>query len=230
MIRKNISLYESDIKKIDKIVENHEGNLSAAMREIIDFVDYMLSKFGSFEEAKKIERRAKGVCLPYGILDWFLRYTDACLPDEVAVESLEEIHAVESVRDLAELVSMCFPVEVNIKADNEHNPTVAEVRVTGERMQAECVAKFIACFLAESRGMSVDSLVRHGSSLTLWMKLTGFGEDNYKDIRDSLLKYFGARHVMMQEILDKPRFWNAMINATADWSDVQRYKYPKMYR
>ncbi len=100
MIRKNISLYESDIKKIGKIVENHEGNLSAAMREIIDFVDYMLYRFGSFEEAKKIEKRAKGVCLPHGMLNWFLKYTEACLPDEAAIESMEELHPVESVRDL----------------------------------------------------------------------------------------------------------------------------------
>jgi len=37
MIRKNISLYEEDMKKIGRIAEKHEGNLSAAMREIIEF-------------------------------------------------------------------------------------------------------------------------------------------------------------------------------------------------
>ncbi len=129
---------------------------------------------------------------------------------------------------------MCFSAVVKVNADDESNPSKVEIHVTGERMEAECVAKFIACFLAESRGMKVDRFSRHGSSIIFEMKLTGWrergGERDYKDIRDSLLKYFGGRHVMMQEILDKPRFWNAMINATADWSDVQRYRYPRIYR
>jgi hypothetical protein len=77
MIRRNISLYEEDMKKIEGIVEKHEGNLSTAMREIIDFVDFMLRKFDSLEEAKKIGREIKGVCIPDTILNWFLTYTKA---------------------------------------------------------------------------------------------------------------------------------------------------------
>jgi len=61
LIRKNVSLYEEDLKKIAGLVEKHEGNLSAAMRDMIDFVDLMLRKFGSLEEAKKIERRIRGI-------------------------------------------------------------------------------------------------------------------------------------------------------------------------
>lgn len=106
MIRKNISLYEEDMKKIRGIVEKHEGNLSAAMREIIDFIDFMLRKFDSLEEAKKIERRTKGVCVPSEMLNWFLTYTSECLPDEDAAGSIEEICAIESVSDLAEIADI----------------------------------------------------------------------------------------------------------------------------
>ncbi len=234
MIRKNISLHEEDMKKIAKIVEQQEGNLSAAIREIIDFVDFMLRKFGSLEEARKVERRAKGVCLPHGLLNWFLRYTEACLPDESAVESIEEIREIDTISDLIEVVDMGFPVELNITPEAERDPGEVEIHLTGEKMYAEFVAKVIACFLGESRGMKVEDLSRHGASITLRMRRVGVGsrdrESDYRTVRKSLLKYFGARHVMMQEILDKPRFWNDMINATADWGDVQRYKYPRLYR
>jgi len=232
MIRKNISLYEEDMEKIAKIVEKHEGNLSAAMREIIDFVDFMLRKFGSLEEARKIEKRTKGVCLPYGMLNWFLTYTSECLPDEAAAGSIEEICAIESVSDLAELAGMGFPIELNVTANDERNPSEVEVKIIGERMYTEFVAKTIACFLAGGMEMEVEDVSQHATSITVRMKRAGNTntERDYKRMRNSLIKYFGARHIMMQEILSKPRFWNDMINATAEWEDVQRYKYPRIYR
>nr|QNO52777.1 hypothetical protein HGGDFBBL_00009 [Methanosarcinales archaeon ANME-1 ERB6] len=234
MIRKNISLYEEDMKKIGRIVEKNEGNLSAAMREIIDFVDFMLRKFGSLEEAKKLERRTKGVCLPRGMLNWFLTYTSECLLDEDAAGSIEEICAIESVSDLAEIAGIGLPVDIKVDADDDRNPSAVTIRLTGERAHTEFVAKIIACFLAENHGLAVEDVFRHTAFTTLKMKREGEGkresEGDYKKVRDSLIKHFGERHIMVQEILNKPRFWNAMIKATAEWGDVERYKYPRIYR
>jgi hypothetical protein len=234
MIRRNISLYEEDMKKIERIVEKHEGNLSAAMREIIDFVDFMLRKFDSLEEAKKIEQRTKGICIPSGMLNWFLNYTDGCLPDEATAGSIEDIHAIESVSDLAELADIGLPVDIKVDADDDRNPSAVTIHLTGERMHTESVAKILACFLAENKGLAVDDVFRHTAFTTVKLKKVVVGgrgsEGDYKKVRDSLIKHFGERHVMMQELLNKPRFWNAVINATAKWEDVERYKYPGVYR
>jgi len=234
MIRKNISLYEEDMKKIRRMVEKNEGNLSAAMREIIEFVDFMLRKFGSLEEAKRIERRTKGVCLPRGMLNWFLTYTSECLPDEDAAGSIEEICAIESVSDLAEIAGIGLPVDIKVDADGDRNPSAVTIHLTGERTHTEFVAKIIACFLAENKGLAVEEVFRRTAFTTLKMKREGEGkresEGDYKKVRDSLIQHFGERHIMVQEILNKPRFWNAMIKATAEWGDVERYKYPRIYR
>lgn len=234
MIRKNISLYEADMEKIESILREQEGNLSAAMREIIGFIDFMLRKFGSLEEAKKIERRTKGVCIPWGMLNWFLTYTSECLPDEDAAGSIEEICPLESVSDLAEIADMGLPVDIKVDADDDRNPSAVTIRLTGERTHTEFIAKIMACFLAENRGLAVEDVFRHTTFTTVKMKREGEGERgseaNYKKVRKSLIKHFGERHVMIQEILNKPRFGNAMINATAEWGDVERYKYPRIYR
>jgi len=234
MIRKNISLYEEDMKKIEWIVKKHEGNLSAAMREIIEFVDFILRKFGSFEEAKKIEQRTKGVRLPWGILSWFLTYTSECLPDEDVAASIEEISAIESVSDLAEIADMGLPVDIEVDADDDRNPSAVTIRLTGERTHTEFVAKIVACFLAENKGLAVEDVFRRTAFTTVKLKKGEEGEreseGDYKKVRESLIKHFGEQHIMMQEILNKTRFWNAMINATAEWGDVERYKYPKIYR
>ena len=232
MIRKNISLYDEDVKRIERIVEKHEGNLSAAIREIIEFTYSMQRKFGSLEEAKKVESRIKGICIPNMMLNWFFTYTNECLPDEIAIGSLEEIHALESVSDLAVIADIGFAVDIKVDADDDRNPTEATIQVSGERMHAEFVAKLAACFLAENKGLVVEDVSRRAASITVKLKSRGERESeaNYKMMRESLITHFGERHVMMQEILQKPKFWNSMINATTDWGDVQRHKYPRIYR
>jgi len=232
MIRKNISLYEEDMKKMERIVEKHEGNLSAAMREIIDFAYFMQRRFGSLEEAKKVEKRIKGVCIPNMLLNWFLMYTDARLPDEKALRSIEEIHAIATVSDLEIIADMGFAVDIKMDADDDRNPTEATIRVSGESMQAEFIAKLTACFLAENNGLVVEDVSRFAPFITVKLKSSGErGRENvYKVVRDSLLKHFGKRHVMMQEILHKVGVWNSMITSVVEWSDVQRYKYPGLYR
>ncbi len=232
MIRKNISLYDEDVKRIERIVEKHGGNLIAAIREIIEFTHSMQRKFGSLEEATRVERRIKGICIPNMMLNWFLRYTNACLPDEIAIGSLEEIHALESVSDLADIADIGFAVDIQVDADDDRDPKEATIQVSGERMQAEFVAKLAACFLAENKGLVVEDVARRATSITVKLKGSGErgSEANYKMMRESLITHFGERHVMMQEILQKPKFWNSIVNATTDWDDVQRHKYPRIYR
>ena len=40
-VRKNISLENVHLKKLEPLVQKHNGNFSAAMREIIDLIDTM---------------------------------------------------------------------------------------------------------------------------------------------------------------------------------------------
>jgi hypothetical protein len=214
------------------MVEKHEGNLSAAIREIIEFTHSMQKKFGSLEEAKKVEKRIKGIYIPDMMLNWFLTYTNGCLPDESAIGSLEEIHALESVSDLAVIADIGFAVDIRVDADDDRNPTEATIQVSGKRVHAEFVAKLAACFLAEQKGLVVEDVSRHAASITVKLKSHGERESeaNYKMMRESLITHFGERHVMMQEILQRPTFWNSILNATTNWDDVQRYKYPKIFR
>jgi len=232
LIRKNVSLYEADLKKIAGLVEKHEGNLSAAMRDMIDFVDFMQGKFGSLEEAKKIERRIRGICIPNMMLHWFLTYTDACLPDENALRSIEQIHSIESVAHFKHIADIGFAVDIHVDADDDRNPTKVTLRVSGERMHAEFVAKLAACFLAETKVLVVEDVARQATMITVNLRRRGEvgSESAYKAVRDSLLEHFGERHVMMLDILQRPRFWSDVVNTTCEWSDVQRYKYPKIYR
>ena len=232
IIRKNISLYEHDLKKIEGLIEKHEGNLSAAMRDLIDFVDFMLRKFGTLEEARKIERRIRGISIPNMMLYWFLTYTDACLPDENVTRSVEEIRMIETISQLKNIADLGFAVDICVDADDDRNPSQVMLQVSGNQMHAEFVAKLAACFLAETKGLAVKDVARQATTITVTLRRRGElgSEVAYKAMRDSLLQHFGERHVMMQDILHRPRFWNEVITTTCEWGVVQRYKYPRTYR
>ena len=51
MIRKNISLDDAHLLKLQPFLERHGGNLSAAVREAIELADLALEKHGTPEKA-----------------------------------------------------------------------------------------------------------------------------------------------------------------------------------
>lgn len=76
---------------MDPILEKHNGNFSAAVRELVAMGDVLLSRFGSIEEAMRelhpkkslpqelVENR-HGILLPYSLVQWGLRLLDGFLP------------------------------------------------------------------------------------------------------------------------------------------------------
>lgn len=52
-IRKNICYFKEQEAIINELVKTHEGNLSSAMREIIDFAGFVIQKTGSLDRAKE---------------------------------------------------------------------------------------------------------------------------------------------------------------------------------
>ena len=50
LIRKNVSLDETHLQKLQPLLEKHRGNLSAAVREVIDLVSLDLESHGKPED------------------------------------------------------------------------------------------------------------------------------------------------------------------------------------
>ncbi|WP_292387212.1 hypothetical protein [Methanosarcina sp. UBA5] len=60
MIRKNVFLDETHLQKLQPLLEKHKGNLSAAVREIIDLSSPDLESHGTPEEiAEKLKKERK---------------------------------------------------------------------------------------------------------------------------------------------------------------------------
>ena len=230
MIRKNISLEKDDLKKIEPIVIKNRGNVSAAIREIINFTDYVTNNIGDIESIKKFYKSTKGVTIPKGILRWFLIQTEGCLPDFEVIDSITETCTMTKRTDLScslECISdLCneLSVKYSFEPDKKSDPNYINIDLHGEKLETECTAKIVSCILGE-KGYILSGVSKHTSFISLKLSKGGI----YEDIREELLKHFGDRHVILQEILDKPVFWNNVITSIIDWSVIQKHKFPMIH-
>ncbi len=91
MHRKTFSLSEGDMLKLDPILKKHNGNFSAAIRELIALGETMTSRFGSIENAihelrpkkslsQELVENRYGIILPYSLVQWGLRLLRGFLP------------------------------------------------------------------------------------------------------------------------------------------------------
>ncbi|MBU7024698.1 MAG: hypothetical protein HXS40_11080, partial [Theionarchaea archaeon] len=89
--RKTLSLTKGDMQKLAPILEKHNGNFSAAVRELIALGDILISRFGTTEEAvrelhpkkslpQELVENRYGILLPYSLVQWGLRLLDGFLP------------------------------------------------------------------------------------------------------------------------------------------------------
>lgn len=89
--RKTLSLSEGDMAKLNPLLEKHNGNFSAAVRELIGLGDVMTARFGSTENAiremhpqkslpQELVENRYGVILPYSLVQWGLKLLEGFLP------------------------------------------------------------------------------------------------------------------------------------------------------
>jgi hypothetical protein len=91
MLRKNVSISDTHLKMLDPLLKKHQGNLSAAMRDIIDFTGFVTENMGSLEMAKDLfkdknhameetRNRIYGITIPLTMFRWLLANKKENLP------------------------------------------------------------------------------------------------------------------------------------------------------
>lgn len=91
ILRKNITLSSKHMKILEPIIQKHDGNVSAAMREIIDFIGFAMNTYGSIENAENALLETDesggeyidmiyGVKIPLSFFRWLLSERADILP------------------------------------------------------------------------------------------------------------------------------------------------------
>lgn len=223
MIRKNVSLDEAHLQKLQPLLEKNEGNLSAAIREVIDLVNPEslqtheemtgnLSKKKS-SEVRKEQLIQSGECLVISqqTLKWLLKNSAGKLIDEDVVHELLNPYLLTTVPELKEFLNcssknMGWKIEVMCSFREEDEPESFTMDfVGGDRDFCELLVEAACIFLARWMNFDVEAVHRKSNSTTVYLR--SFASNGLQEKAPSVMKFFGSKDILYKEIERKPAFW-----------------------
>jgi predicted hydrocarbon binding protein len=203
IVTRHISLDDDCISKMQPYVLRHNGNFSAAVRDIIDHVGKSVFPNNS-------------AAMESSLFKWMLKGLEGVLvPDSVLNEMLDPM-LINSMRRFEEYINYRFnelewDINVSIKSDKDTLPSdvLAEIRGTPPR------TKFVACLISQflvQNSFECEPLgIRSVVNLNECMKIEFF-RSNKNEAIGSLITYFGGMDEVVRGIRSRPAFWKAVIN------------------
>jgi hypothetical protein len=240
LIRKNVSLDETHLQKLQPLLEKHKGNLSAAVREVIDLASSGFENNGYPEEIdKKLRKERKfygtkeellsneeSVTMNQQMMKWLVRSCAGKLIDEDVVHGLINPYIITSFSELEEHLNcsskrMGWKIEVSgPRSEGPENGLFIMDFTGGDRdfraflVEAACI--FLSCWMS----LDVEALHRKSNSITVYLR--NFVRHDPEEVAPGVRKYFGCRGLLYREIEKKPEFWVALAEL------YQRFNYRRV--
>lgn len=210
ILRKNISLTEDYLKKLEPLMKKHNGNLSAVIREMIDLAD------AAFADPDSVKRLISGLKKEHNLtsstLTWALKNLAGRLPDEETVHNIigSEVSSISSLeKRLNEMGSEIYwDCSVKSSSDNDIKPNNANFIITGKNMDLNTyMAAVIAVFASKKYNLGVTKAKSVNNSIEMDMTA---GEEEWS--RKSMTAHFGHLEEAFLELYKKPDFWSIIIS------------------
>lgn len=212
MERRNITLEKKHLNILSPFLEKNQGNISATIREIIDFTDLMIKSHGSIEnaidDAISIERiENQRMLVDQVIWQWLLECSRGMLPEKKIAESLIEPQFYSDIKDLAaQFNNLC--IKLGWKTKISFKEPMTYILSSGSENQRELIAKLICSGLIDQNiGIRAFS---HRYSFT---KLDLVERNNHNEAYNDFVTYLGDLDTSIHEIRSRPELWNRLIKA-----------------
>jgi len=224
LIRKNVSLDEAHLQKLQPLLEKNGGNLSAAIREVIDLVspdsespqtpEQMagdLKNRKTSEVREQLIQSGECVMISQQIMKWLVKNSAGRLMDEDIVHELLNPYLLTTVSGLKEFLNsisktMGWKIEVSCSFRGEVTPESFTMDfVGGDRDFRELLVETVCIFLSLWMDLDVEALHRKSNSITVY--LSHFVRHDTRGITPGVRKHFGAKDLLYREIEQKPDFW-----------------------
>ncbi len=201
MLRKNVSISDTHLKLLDPLLKKHQGNLSAAMRDIIDFTGFVTENIGCLESAKDLlkeknhareetRNRIYGVTIPLTMFRWLLNNRKGVFPPLNEVIQLFQphnanIYDINSIDKIIneELSLLNWPVTITVG----HEEGRISIQITGTDPEInEFNAILIAMFFAYyKRPQKINKNLIYPASIYLQFSETATHEEALRSIHET---------------------------------------------
>lgn len=203
IITRHISLDNDCIEKMQPYIEKHEGNFSAAIREIID----RTGKYRSLRNLSAIDN---------SLFKWMLNEIDGILVPDNVLDDLIDPMLINSMGKLEEHLNLRFKelewdVELALKFDNDSFPSDVLAEIRGAPQKTKFVARMISQYLIKNSPERAALAIRSIFTQDGYIKVE-LARSNRKEAFDSLINSFGGMNEAINAIKSRPVFWKAIIN------------------
>lgn len=226
MVRKNVSMEDKHLRKLQPFLDKNNGNLSAAIRDAIELADAALEGYESVEDALEYftEGSAKypemrnsliesGECILISQLSfrWFIENTSGILVADELVSELFNPYRIKSISDLLEYLNKRsrnhgWGIEASL-INLEEDRTEVIVLEHGEPSLRAFLAEVLSIFLGRYLDLDVSFIHRKSNSIQIFLK-------EYKsdtEIPPGIRKNFGTLDYTFKEIKSRPDFWTTLV-------------------
>jgi len=202
IVTRHISLDKDCIEKMEQYVQKHNGNFSAAVREIID----RAGKYSSLKNSSAIDS---------SLFKWMLAEMDGRLiPDNILDEMIEP-NLINSMNRLEEqinrrLVELEWDVNFTLKSDNDSSPRDVLIQIRGSSQKIRFLASIICQYLIKNSPDHASLEIKSVSNVSDCMKIE-LSKSSKMDGENSLVTFFGEMDEAMKAIKSRPDFWKNVI-------------------
>jgi len=208
-LRKSISLDEEYLKKMEPLVQKHNGNLSAVIREIIDLADYASKDPDSVKRLISGMKNKQSLTSP--TLAWALKALAGRRPDREFVNNIlgNDIYSISVLeKRMNELLGEVYwDSSIKTASDDDRAPQNASFIITGKNQDMNrFIGAFIAVFVSEKYDFGISSTRSENNSFEMYMT-RGTREWALKSTNDN----FGYMEPAFCEFYKRPDFWNMVV-------------------
>jgi hypothetical protein len=226
LIRKNVSMEDEYIQKLQPFLKKNNGNLSAAIRDAIELADAALQGHESIEDALDsfIEGSAQYPAIRNGLIvsgecvlisqlsfRWLIENTDGILVADELVSELFNPYRIKNVSDLLEFLNERsrnhgWGIEASISNWEEENTDIIMLEHGDPSLRAY-LAEILSLFLGRYLNLDVSFVHRKSNSIRIFLK-------EYKsdtEVPPGIRKNFGILDTTFKEIKSRPDFWTSLV-------------------
>lgn len=203
IVTKHISLEKDYINKIQPYVERHNGNVSSAIRDII-------------ENAERSGLPKNTSVIDSHLLDWMLDDINGILIPDNVLDEIADPRLIRSMKDFEDYINHRFKefewgIDISLKYDHNISPSNVFIDIKGPYQKSRFAAHILSQLLIKSslerNPLEIKSVNYSGDHINIDMS-----RSDKKRAVNSLITFFGYMNETVGTIKDRPDFWKSLVH------------------
>ncbi|MHC1567638.1 MAG: hypothetical protein ACXQT5_08470 [Candidatus Syntropharchaeia archaeon] len=221
LVRKNISLRKEHLEMLKPFIKEHEGNISAAIRDVIVLAHTIKEKYGDLEaliEGKKpfYERyieKGEGAIVPWPFLEWMLERCKGQVPPARVMREAINVEGATPMmwEEIINKIGKNFGYPVSVKVDFNPEKGIISTEIRGHSpLFNEQIAIVGSLFFAN---LSEPFSVKEADDASSSMRVVYERAEDREEACKSVIEKFGYNQEFFGEISLNMDFWKRIVKA-----------------